>query len=621
MAKDAYSQLSFTLEEYEQLMLNHPDLILNDVDLFRWGLENLFTILDKKRKIVPLILKEAQIRLLNTYFELKLNYTPGEIGVAIIILKSRQQGMTTLIAAICIFEMILRANRETLIVAHEKGKAATKIFNIYKRFLQYFPFSEWDLNKKREGDGFRLHNGSAIDVSFETAIRGVTTDFLHLSEGGFFKNLAKFIGEFEPGMPKEQLSALIIESTAEKANDDFHRMWQEAEAGKGAYSPAFYPWYIDEDNYLEIPDGERDYFIDSLQTREDDEYGNELALFEDYDEISYEHLYKRRKLIDGLPYKLASFKREYPTTPEEAFMGVNRPVFDIPTLRWYEKEQVIDPRAYGEMEIGDEMMSHQQTRFIETGQGIIKIYEGPMPDVVYMMGSDHSEGMNDWNAALIAKQHPYEIVVEMIGYEGYNPIPREFARQMYHLGKWYNEAWICPENNPPGNSVIDQLVNWQYPHMVSEAMIFPEKTGSFRYGWRNEAHSRKAALEVARDTIKTKGVKIPNIKLLRQLEYFVTKTIDGTGRVKDQALRKGEYRALGEDIDQFCDDLVFAFLGLEHCRKALGVPKPNQSYVDTMVDKQGQLWVTETLDIYEEQFGPTPQTPASPNKYNWQDYT
>ena len=617
-----YEDLDFTLEEYEQLMLQSPDMILNDRHLFRWGLEHLFFILNKEEEIVSLILKEAQRRLLDTYFDLKDNAVAGEIGAQIIILKSRQQGMTTLIAAICVFELMLRLNRTAFIVAHEKGAVATKIFRIYERYLQLFPFPEWFQNKARpkDGVGYILHNGSILDVSYEAprGIVGVTTRFMHLSEAGRFKDLGTFLGSFMPGVPKSPISSVIIESTAEKSNDPYHNLWQQAEAGKSRWIPVFYPWYIDEDNVKEIPLEIRDEFEASLQHREDDTYGNEIHLIEEYPDITLEHLYKRRDLIDEAPQGLAQFKREFPTTPEEAFMGVNRPVFDIPALRKYEQEQVKDPIIYGNMEIGDEQMSHQQTRFVESPQGIIKIWKPPQKGMIYMMGSDHSEGINDWNGALIAQQHPFEIVVEMIGYEGYNPIPREFARQMYHLGKWYNEAYIVPENNPPGNAVVDMLLEWGYPHLVSETAIFPDKGSSPRYGWRNETQSRKRALEIARDTIKNMGVGIPSIKLIRQLEYFVTKSLDGGTRSKDQALRKGEYRAMGDNVDQFCDDLVFAYLGLEHCRKALGNPRPTQQYSDTIEDEDGNLWITEAINLSE--FLGEPDQPIHRPQGNWKDY-
>ena len=617
-----YSDLEFDLDEYEQLVIHHPDTILENEHLFRWGLEHLFYIEDKRETIRLLKLKEAQRRLLHTYFERKQNARPDEIGARIIILKSRQQGMTTLIAAIATFETILRSNRDALIVAHQKGEVAEKIFEIYERYLAYFPYPEWDTFKKRRGDGYTLHNESNIDVSYENpkGIVGVTVQFIHISEGGRFRTLDTFLGSFLPAMPKFPFSSAIIESTAEKSGDAFHAMWKDAERGNSAWFPVFYPWYIDEDNVQAFQsEKEREEFEADLQARPDGEYGNEVELYEAYEEITLEHLRFRRDVIIEGRHGLANFKREYPTTPEEAFMGVNQPVFDIQVLRKYEKEQMCPPEVYGEMEIGYEDMSDQAPKFVKVPHGIIKLWKGPDPKLTYMIGSDHSEGANDWNAALIASQYPYEIVAEMIGYEGYNPIPRVFARQMHFLGKWYNDAWICPESNPPGNAVVDLLLEWQYPNLVSETMIFPEKGNSVRYGWRNTTDTRKAGLERARETINTQLVHIPSEKFLRQLEYFCTVSLEG-GRTKDQALKKGQHKAIGANVDEYCDDFVFAFLGLEHCRVALGQPEiQRRSYPEQMKDEQGRVWTSHTLPALENLFGQTAQGPNE-NSEDWRDF-
>ena len=621
-----YEDVSFETQEYEQIMLHRPEAILEDEDLFRYGLEHLFYIENKDEQIQRLILKEAQRRFLRTYFELKAVAKEGEIGALIIILKSRQQGMTTLIAAICSFEMMLRPNRSSLIIAHEKSSASEIIFKIYERFLNYFPFAEWDTFKQRYGDGYEFHNGSDIDVEYEKpqGVVGRTTQFLHLSEAGRFRYLDTFLGSFMPGMPKRPHATGILESTAEKSGDAFHTMWQQAERGNSRWMPVFYPWYIDEDNYLKFDDQEsKNAFAEGLQIREDSIYGDEAGLLEKYDEITLEHLHARRRLIDELPHGLASFKREFPTTPEEAFMGVNQPVFDIQILRKYEKEQMKTPAYYGEMSIDYDDMKEQPARFVETPHGIIKIWKlpGELPiGTTVICGSDHSEGANDWNTALFAALYPYEIIAEIVGYEGFNPIPRMFARQMYFLGKWYNDAWICPESNPPGNTVIDLLLEWKYPNLVSETMIFPDKGNSIRYGWRNTAESRKAALERARETIKSEFLRIPSEKLLRQLEYFCTVSLDG-GRTKDQALKKGQHKAIGANVDEYCDDMVFAFLGLEHARIALGTPEiPKRPMSKYSEEERSKIWTTQTLPNLESLLGEPAQGKTGTSD-EWKDYT
>ena len=617
-----YEDLDFTLDEFEWMILNEPETILGNEHLFRWGIENLFYIEDKHETIRLLKLKEAQRRFLRSYFDLKLSAPDDKIGARMIVLKSRQQGMTTLIAAIATFECILRSNRDALIVANEKGEVALKIFEIYERFLAYFPFPEWDRFKKPRGDGYTLHNESNIDVSYEKpkGIVGVTVQFLHCSEVGRFRTLDNFLGSFLPAMPKVPFSSIILESTAEKSGDAFHTMWQQAERGNSAWIPIFYAWYIDEDNVQAFAsDREREAFEADLNYREDDIYGNEAGLLNDYKEITLEHLNFRREIIREAPHGLATFKREFPTTPEEAFMGVNQPVFDTRVLRKYEKEQIREPILVGQMYVDINPMRSQQTEFEEVSHGIVKVFDKPNPRLTYIMGSDHSEGLNDFNGALIASQHPYQIVAEIIGYDGFNPIPRDFARQMFHAGKWYNEAWIVPECNPPGNTVIDLLLEWEYPNLMSEAMIFPEKTSSIAYGWRNVATTRKMALERLRETIKTELLGIPNLKLLRQLEYFCTVTFP-SGATKDQAIKKGQHRALGANVDEYCDDLVFAALGLEHGRQALGAPKVNEAeYLEGTREDQRKKWTEETLPSIESLFGEPAQGKPQEND-NWRDF-
>ena len=617
-----YKDVDFTLEEYEYLMIHEPAVILDNRHLFRWGLEHLFYIQDKHETIRLLVLKEAQSRFLDAYYDAKELKETGRIGARLIILKSRQQGMSTLIAAICLFEMMLRSNRSSLIIAHDKGKVARKLFKIYERFLVYFPFPEWNTFKKRDGDGYVFHNDSNIDVEYEKpkGVVGLTTQFLHLSEAGRFRYLDDFLGSFMPGMPKLALSTAILESTAEKSGDAFHTMWKQAERGHSLWKPAFYPWYIDEDNIQPfLSDETRKAFEQDLQHRDDDTYGNEIKLLDEYKDITLEHLNARRELIKELPHGLASFKREFPTTPEEAFMGVNQPVFDVRVLREYEKTQITEPVLVGQMHLGFMDMAHQQTEFEEAPHGIIKVYERPNPRRTYIIGSDHSEGISDFNAALVASQHPYEIVAEMVGYDGYNPIPRDFARQMFHIGKWYNEAWICPECNPPGNTVIDLLLEWQYPNLISETMIFPDKINSINYGWRNSTITRKAALERFRETIKTMLIGIPSVKLLRQLEHFCTVTMPG-GQTKDQAIKKGQHRALGANIDEYCDDMIFAALGLEHARQALGTPElPKESVLEGTRKDQAQKWTEETLPTLESLFGETAQGSENASSH-WKDF-
>lgn len=611
----------FTLEEYANLVTHNPDVILNDQRLFRWGIEHLFHIRDKNQRIVLLKQKEAQSRLLYIYYILKEHTGPNEMGPQICNLKSRQQGMTTYCSAITLLMLMLMPNRQALLIAHEKEKVAVKAFEIYDRFLQLLPdeFQIWNETKKRRGDGYLLMNGSSIDVEVEKkgGVVGITTQGLHLSEAGRFRYLNDFLGSFIPGMPQLPVSAAIMESTAEKNEDAFHHIYTDAERGISRWFPVFFPWYIDEDciKPFKSPE-ERVEFSKHLDIREDALYGNEKWLLDSYPDITLEHLNYRRERIDSFPNRLSQFKREYPTTPEEAFLGAKVPVFDTEGLRWQEKNHCVDPLKYGRMLTGTLNNINDLPKFIEDSGGIIRLWGWPRVGYTYGICSDHSDGKNDFNAAVIVQLQPFEIIGVMMGYEGHNPIAREFAHQMDRVGRWYNDAWILPERNGPGQAVIDVLLEREYPNIVSESMIFPEKTG-FDYGWLNTTESRKRGLEMLRDTIKNKKIHIPCLDIVRQLQNFVTVTSPDGTRTRDQALRKGEHRSLGSDINQFCDDLVFAMIGVEHCRRAVGKIDSPKKKIKEMKDEKGRYWIEEVVpeleNIFNEQILPE-------RRHDWRDY-
>lgn len=613
----------FTMQEYAELVNHQPEVILDNEQLFRWGIENLFHIRNKQEQMQLLKQKEAQTRLLHTYFLLKKLGGKNEMGPQIVCLKSRQQGKTTWCSAKTMFELMLTPNRQALLIAHEKEKVAKKIFEIYTRFLVMLPeeFQIWNETKRRRADGWLLMNGSSIDVEVEKkgGVVGITTQDLHLSEAGRFKYLDDFLGGFIPGMPQLPNSRAIIESTAQKNEDTFHHIYRDAERGINRWFPVFFPWYIDEDNIKPFEtEIEKEAFYRSLDIREDDAYGNEKELFDNYEDITLEHLHYRRERIDSFPNRLSQFKREYPTTPEEAFLGATTPVFDPFALRKYESEQVVEPEKFGRMKETQLGRIDAEHEFIEDSGGIIRLYGYPKEGHTYGFFSDHSWGKNDFNAGIMVQLYPLEIVGVMMGYEGNNPDARAYARQMFHYCSWYNNAWICPENNGPGQGVLDLLLEWEYGNIVSETSIFPEKTG-FNYGWTNTVNTKEFGISLLQDRIKNMGVKIPSLDIIRQLEYFVAKTTPDGSRVTLQALRKGEHRSLGADINQFCDDLVFALISMEFGLKGIGKIKRPKQQLKEMQDEQGLWWVEEIVPQIEELIGTSTREHERPGS-DWRDY-
>jgi hypothetical protein len=75
------------------------------------------------------------------------------------------------------------------------------------------------------------------------------------------------------------------------------------------------------------------------------------------------------------------------------------------------------------------------------------------------------------------------------------------------MGLWYNQAYLIPEGNPPGNVVCDALVQMHYP--LSRLFVgAPDTKGEFRgrmyseYGFMTDSHKAKQmALSLLHDML------------------------------------------------------------------------------------------------------------------------
>ena len=475
--EQAKRDIKVETESRKMLRMLHeePAKILNDKKLFKKACETFLTIQDKNRDIRKFKLNRSQEILLDAYFEMKKD-TPA---VRINVLKGRQQGMSTMIGACAVIEMLAHHNTRALIASEEKGGSGENIFMMYQLYFHYFQqliedeltekeradwFWEGDLAKRfKFGDTCQLQNGSAFSVVGEKLVTSRTLQFIHLSEAAFFNHLKDCLGMLRQTIPKTTSSSMIIETTAKEYGNDYYDEWMGACAGKSAFRPLFLPWFIHEEYRKEFDsEDEEKAFEASLGESEEHEFGNEKELldmdlmasdwvkywktldFEGYDKISLENLNWRRLVIRELNGVIPEFNRQYPTTPEMAFLSNSAHVLDMNAIRWYMSEMVREPERgqLVERTDGSGLAEYKQMR-----SGILSVWEHPNPHMEYIIGVDVAEGKDsgDFSCAYVISRLPLRIVCRLRGYDGRRVTIKEFARQLYMLGKYYNDAYICPE--------------------------------------------------------------------------------------------------------------------------------------------------------------------------------
>jgi hypothetical protein len=166
--------------------------------------------------------------------------------VRVIVLKARQEGVSTYVGARFFRGCHLWPHRHALILADDLERAGA-LHQIYQRFHQLLPpelaMPTVSALRKKE---LALANGSQIAVETardEEAGRATTLQFVHASEMALWPHADDTWVALMQAVPEEG-SEVIIESTAKGVGNAFHRQWLEAEAGESGFIPVFLPWWI-----------------------------------------------------------------------------------------------------------------------------------------------------------------------------------------------------------------------------------------------------------------------------------------------------------------------------------------------------------------------------------------
>ncbi|MHC4158890.1 MAG: terminase [Planctomycetota bacterium] len=272
-----------------------------------WRLNNLYWIRDKDGEEVVFKMNFAQRWLYNALWFLN------------IILKSRQMGFTTFIDIYMLDECLFNKGVEAGIIAHNKDDVA----KIFRRKIQY-PYSKlpkeikdtvWPVSDSKTE--MQFSNGSIISVG--VSFRSGTCQYLHISEHG--KICAKYPDKAEEiktgaleAVAKGQM--VFIESTAEGRGGDFAEFCETArklfdegiELTEMDYRFHFFPWFLDPSYRIAKHEvvtvtSEMSQYFDDLERQ----HGIKL-------EDSQKAWYIKKSTILG-----DKMKREYPSTPDEAF--------------------------------------------------------------------------------------------------------------------------------------------------------------------------------------------------------------------------------------------------------------------------------------------------------------
>lgn len=269
--------------------------------------KNFLKIKTKDAKIVPFVFNRTQ-----EYFH---NICEEELRkhgrVRIIVVKGRQSGLSTYVAARFYHKTSMNYAMNTFILSHE-SKTTQKLFQIVKLYNDKNALSP---PVKRSNSNELVFEGLNSQYYVGTAGsgdvgRGGTVQLFHGSEVAMWSNTDEIETGLMESIPDMDGTESILESTAKGLGNYFHRTALGAMKGKNGYRLVFIPWFW-MDEYEE--DAQGDFSLT------DDEREYIQTYLKEYDkERQIRKLQWRRNKIAKFESEW-KFKQEYPSNVTEAF--------------------------------------------------------------------------------------------------------------------------------------------------------------------------------------------------------------------------------------------------------------------------------------------------------------
>src|SRR5262249_27803158 len=167
--------------------------------------------------------------------------------VRVVILKARQLGVSTYVAARLYHKTIHNPGLRTIIIGHEK-RSSSNLFQIVKRYHDLVPDDikpQTGTSNAEELIFNKIDSGYIVTVATtEGAGRSATAQCLHASEVAFWPDLPTQMASLMQTVPDIDGTEVILETTANAFND-FHQLWRKAESGASEFLPIFLPWSLD----------------------------------------------------------------------------------------------------------------------------------------------------------------------------------------------------------------------------------------------------------------------------------------------------------------------------------------------------------------------------------------
>ncbi len=399
-----------------------------------------------------------------------------------IVLKARQLGITTYVAARFFVETITQPGTLTVQVAHDQ-ESAEEIFKIVHRFWENLPGDLRRGRLKTSRANVRQLVFPKLDSEYrvETAAdpnagRGLTIHNLHCSEVARWpRDGAETLASLRAAVPPD--GEIVLESTPNGASGVFYEEWQRA--AETGYTRHFFPWWY-EPTYVVDHDAEN-------LNEEESELMKRFGV--NAKQIGWRRT-NRSSLRDLAP-------QEFAEDASACFLASGECVFELKKI------------ALRIERCGPPLDSWDNERIL--------VWLPPVASHEYIVGVDPAGGGTggDYATAQVIDRVTGMQCAEL---QGHYP-PRELAERVADLARSYNQALVVVERNNHGHAVL------AYLNETENYQELFEQDGQL--GWLTSAATRPAMVENFAAVLATAPQLFHSGRLLNECRTFVRHT-DGS---------------------------------------------------------------------------------------------
>lgn len=394
-------------------------------------------------------------------------------------LKARQIGFSTLAAAYVLWLAFGWPDRFIVMLSRTE-RESIKLLSKVKYNYRYMP--EWVKLRgpkllDRKTQAMTFDNESSIESlpSANDPARGESVFLVVVDEWAFLPSPEDAWAAIEP---ITDIGGRVMGiSTAKGEGNFFHKLWLGSQSGDNTFTGVFFPWW-------------------SVDGR---------------DEVWY-----AQKQKDLEPWQIC---QEYPSTPEEAFVGSGNPVFNLDILRRMKSE------VPGEFTISAEGRSS----VIMLEGGPFQVWETPNDKLkhTYVVGVDIAMGLEhgDMTVAWVLCVNTGEPVAVWFG----RVEPDVFGEKILPaIGWYYRHAVIAPEVNNHGLTVLKALQRAGYQRIYRRRTFTKRQDRPLEsMGWLTTATSKPLLVDELAGWLRTVD-NIPHGRTVAELRAF---TRDSNGRM------------------------------------------------------------------------------------------